>query len=78
VPGRDPLDDTAQEYLAFRLGATEAPLPDPLDFGVGFNWFDHLGSGGFYARNPGYPLDAPVSPTRRQGAWSRSPSPSTR
>ena len=62
VPGRDPIDDTSQEYLSFRLGAAEAPLPDPLDFGVGFNWFDHLGSGGLYARNAGYPLDAPVYP----------------
>ena len=44
VPGRDPIDDVSQEYMTFRLGAAEAPLQDPLDFGVGFNWFDHLGS----------------------------------
>lgn len=71
VPGRDPIDDASQEYMAFRLGAAEAPLPDPLDFGVGFNWFDHLGSGGFYARNPGYPLGAPVYPDLADGAaWA--------
>lgn len=71
VPGRDPIDDTSQEYTAFRLGAAEVPLSDPLDFGVGFNWFDHLGSGGLYARNPGYPLDAPVYPDLADGAaWA--------
>mgnify|MGYP001071415711 CR=1 FL=1 len=71
VPGRDPIDDVSQDYMAFRLAAAEAPLPDPLDFGVGFNWFDHLGSGGLYARNPGYPLDAPVYPDLADGAaWA--------
>jgi hypothetical protein len=71
VPGRDPIDDASQEYLTFRLGAAEAPLPDPLDFGVGFNWFDHLGSGGLYARNPGYPLGAKVYPDLSdRAAWA--------
>jgi hypothetical protein len=42
-----------------------APSPDPvgtLDFGVGVNWFDFLGSGGMYARWDQYPLSAPAYP----------------
>lgn len=70
VAGRDPIDDPAQDWPAFRLAAG-GPLPDPLAFGVGFNWFDHLGSGGLYARNAGYPLDTPVYPDLAdEAAWA--------
>jgi hypothetical protein len=69
VPGRDPIDDPAQDWPSFRLVAG-APLPEPLAFGVGFNWFDHLGAGGRYARNQGYPLDAPIYPDLAdEAAW---------
>lgn len=61
VPGRDPLDDVAQDWPSFRLAAREA-LPSPLDYGVGYNWFDHLGAGGLYARNAAYPLDRAIYP----------------
>ncbi|MDX2185313.1 MAG: hypothetical protein SFV32_00130 [Opitutaceae bacterium] len=33
-----------------------------LRFGAGFNWFDHLGSGGFYAGSTAYPLHEQVTP----------------
>ena len=70
VPGRDPIDDPAQEWPSFHLQAGESPLPEPLAFGVGFNWFDHLGAGGLYARYRGYPLDAPVYPDLAdEAAW---------
>lgn len=70
VPGRDPMDDPAQAWPSFRLVAG-APLPEPLAFGVGFNWFDHLGAGGLYARNQGYPLDAQVYPDLAdEAAWA--------
>jgi hypothetical protein len=70
VPGRDPMDDPAQEWPSFRLVAGK-PLPDPLAFGVGFNWFDHLGSGGLYARNAGYPLDTRIYPDLAdEAAWA--------
>jgi hypothetical protein len=70
VRGRDPIDDPAQEWPSFRFVADE-PLPEPLAFGVGFNWFDHLGSGGLYARNRGYPLDAQVYPDLAEtAAWA--------
>lgn len=69
VKGRDPIDDPAQVWPSFRLVAG-APLPEPLAFGVGFNWFDKLGAGGRYARNPGYPLDAPIYPDLAdEAAW---------
>jgi hypothetical protein len=40
-----------------------------IDFGAGFNWFDHLGSGGFYGL-PGshYHLDDAVCPDLSDGA----------
>lgn len=44
-------------------------LPDPI-IGVGWNWFDHLGAGGHYARYAGYPLDAPVHPEPGTAAWA--------
>ena len=34
----------------------------PIDLGFGFNWFDHLGSGGYYARWEKYPLTTQVYP----------------
>ncbi len=42
-----------------------------LDFGIGFNWFDFLGSGGLYARNPDYPLSTQTYPALEDSAdWS--------
>jgi hypothetical protein len=38
------------------------PLKGKLDFGVGVNWYDFLGSGGVYARFDRYPLTASVFP----------------
>jgi len=34
----------------------------PIDLGMGFNWFEHLGSGGYYARWINYPLSDQVYP----------------
>ena len=71
VPGRDPLDDPSQEWPAIRIAAGE-PLPEPLAFGVGYNWFDHLGQGGLYARSSGYPLDARIYPDLSDAAaWDQ-------
>lgn len=46
------------------MNVTLTPTRDRhlLQFGVGFNWLDHLGMGGFFARSRAYPLDAPVYP----------------
>jgi hypothetical protein len=33
-----------------------------LDLGMGFNWFEHLGAGGYYARWSNYPLSSKVYP----------------
>jgi hypothetical protein len=33
-----------------------------MTYGIGYNWFDFLGSGGNYARDKGYPLDKSVVP----------------
>jgi len=33
-----------------------------LDLGMGFNWFEHLGAGGHYARWSKYPLSSKVYP----------------
>ena len=69
VAGRDPIDDPGQDWSAFRLVAS-GPLPEPLAYGVGYNWFDHLGSGGTYARYDRYPLDAQIYPDLAdQAAW---------
>mgnify|MGYP003681910145 CR=1 FL=1 len=38
----------------------EADLPAEL--GMGFNWFEHLGSGGYYARWDRYPLSTGIYP----------------
>jgi hypothetical protein len=43
--------------------------PEPI-LGVGWNWFDHLGIGGHYARSQGYPLDAVVHPEPDTPAWA--------
>ncbi|MFM2092714.1 MAG: hypothetical protein RLZZ127_3203, partial [Planctomycetota bacterium] len=43
--------------------------PDPI-LGVGWNWFDHLGAGGHYARYQDYPLDAVVHPEPGTQAWA--------
>ena len=40
----------------------QAPLRHPVDLAVGFNWFEHLGAGGHYARWERYPLSTPVYP----------------
>jgi hypothetical protein len=70
IPGRDPIDDPSQEWPVFRMAAGQA-LADPLAYGVGYNWFDHLGAGGLYARNAGYPLDARIYPDQTdEAAWS--------
>jgi hypothetical protein len=61
MPGRDPIDDVAQDHVTYRLQAGGA-LPEPLAYGVGYNWFDYLGSGGTYNRYRGYPLDTPTYP----------------
>lgn len=36
--------------------------PHPIDLGLGFNWFDHLGAGGHYARWASYPLHESIYP----------------
>ncbi len=35
----------------------------PMELGLGFNWFEHLGSGGYYARAERYPLSTKTYPT---------------
>jgi hypothetical protein len=70
VPGRDPIDDVAQDHVSYRLEAGGL-LPQPLAYGVGVNWFDHLGSGGTYARYDRYPLDSPIYPDLADtSAWA--------
>jgi len=45
--------------------------PHSIDLGMGFNWFDHLGAGGYYARWENYPLDIPTYPDLSDTkAWS--------
>ncbi|HXY38734.1 MAG TPA: hypothetical protein VEQ10_03645 [Vicinamibacteria bacterium] len=71
VPGRDPIDDPAQSWASFRMIAGR-PLADTLAFGVGYNWFDHLGAGGFYARSNSYPLDRQIYPDLAdEEAWGQ-------
>ena len=43
---------------------------DQILQGVGWNWFDHLGSGGRYATSEKYPLDAECHPDPGTPAWS--------
>jgi hypothetical protein len=70
APGRDPIDDVAQDHPSYQMRA-EGALSDPLAFGVGFNWFDHLGAGGTYARYDRYPLDAKIYPDLADtAAWA--------
>jgi hypothetical protein len=41
-----------------------------IELGMGFNWFDHLGSGGHYARWENYPLSEKVYPDlENEEAW---------
>lgn len=48
--------------------STAAPLRNPILHGAGFNWFDFLGSGGYYARMDDpkhlYALDTALYPAR--------------
>ena len=56
--------------LTHQLVVSNDP-PGTLDFGVGVNWFDFLGSGGYFARWEGYPLTAPAfPPLDDKDSWS--------
>lgn len=39
-----------------------APNKRPIELGMGFNWFDLFGVGGYYARWENYPLNEPLYP----------------
>jgi hypothetical protein len=55
------------------MNVTLTPTRDRhvLHYGVGYNWFDHLGMGGFFARSRAYRLDEPVfPPLADQKSWS--------
>ena len=42
--------------------AVAGPNPYKMDLGIGYNWFDYFGIGGYYARYKGYPLSDKVYP----------------
>ncbi|WP_404422483.1 hypothetical protein [Nibricoccus sp. IMCC34717] len=45
--------------------------PETIRYGAGFNWFDHLGAGGYYAGSTAYPLHEQVTPALDDPAsWS--------
>jgi len=49
----------------------EKPLPRPLTLRVGFNWFDHLGSGRYFTRTLSYPLhDTGIPDPLDKQAWA--------
>ncbi len=44
-----------------------------IDLGLGFNWFEHLGSGGHYARWIQYPLAESIYPdVEDEPGWKAS------
>jgi len=47
------------------------PNPYKLDLGLGYNWFEHLGAGGHYARWINYPLSTKIYPeTDDEQGWN--------
>jgi len=63
-PSNRTIEETGTLQTAGKAGRLiiKEPLPHPLTWGVGFNWFDHLGSGGCFARSLSYPLYEEVIP----------------
>lgn len=50
---------------------TSNPNPHTLDLGLGYNWFEHLGAGGHYARWINYPLSTRIYPEMHDDkGWS--------
>lgn len=54
-------EDFSKRFAMYHLH-TLPPLSRPFKYGIGFNWFEHLGSGGLYGRNSNYSLAEPVHP----------------
>lgn len=66
LPGSLSADNTKTKQNITNVNTinlrTSAPNPHTLDLGLGFNWFEHLGAGGNYARWINYPLSTRIYP----------------